>query len=407
MVARVLTAIERDLADVIASSRDEMLAFTRELVAIASENPPGVKYTEAVDAIRSRLATLGLADEVVMMPPSPEGDRRAAVMSGWGEGRTLYFHGHYDVVPASVEGQFEPTLYDDALFGRGSADMKGGLAAMLYAVSALRRCRAPIEGRVGLTFVPDEETGGAFGSRFLTDSGRLGRDGMGMLTPEPTSGVVWNANRGALTLEVTVKGRSAHVGLQHQGINAFERMVKVVNRLVAHKAEVERQRTAFAIQPAAAAHSILLLGGRVEGGSNFNVVPERCCFTIDRRFNPEEDLEAVRGALLAVLDAARAEGVELDVRTLQEGMAAGTLDTDPVARALAASIEQVTGEPPAFEMCPGLLETRFYVERGLPAFAYGPGALAVAHGPKEFVKVSRIVECVQIYALTAWRLLGA
>jgi len=77
----------------------------------------------------------------------------------------------------------------------------------------------------------------------------------------------------------------------------------------------------------------------------------------------------------------------------------------PLARALDASIREITGEPAAFETCPGLLEIRFYAERGVPALAYGPGILAVSHGPQEFVKISRMVECAKIYALTALRVL--
>src|SRR5262249_49917459 len=88
----------------------------------------------------------------------------------------------------------------------------------------------------------------------------LGQDAVAMLTPEPTSGVIWNANRGAITLQVTVKGRSAHVGLQHQGVNAFERMLHVAAALQGLKAEVEKRKTGYPIVPAAAAHSILMLG---------------------------------------------------------------------------------------------------------------------------------------------------
>jgi len=101
--------------------------------------------------------------------------------------------------------------------------MKSGLASMLYAAAALKRLRVPLNGHVALVFVPDEETGGQRGSGFLAAAGRLGANGIGMLTPEPTSGVVWNANRGALTVRVTVQGREAHIGLLHQGRNAFEK----------------------------------------------------------------------------------------------------------------------------------------------------------------------------------------
>lgn len=226
-----------------------------------------------------------------------------------------------------------------------------------------------------------------------------------MLTPEPTSGVIWNANRGAITLRVTVRGRPAHVGLQHQGINAFERMLEVAAGLQALKAEVEGRRTGYRIVPAAAARSILMLGGRVEGGTNFNVVPESCTFTVERRFNPEEDLETEKARLLAVFEEARRRGIQLEVEVLQEGPSCGVSEDHPAAQALAETIEAVTGERPAFAMCPGLLETRWYARKGIPAFAYGPGFLEVAHGPNEVVEIERIYQNTLIYALAAARLL--
>jgi acetylornithine deacetylase/succinyl-diaminopimelate desuccinylase-like protein len=283
--------------------------------------------------------------------------------------------------------------------------MKSALAAMIYAAYLLKELKVPLLGRIGLCLVADEETGGRGGSGYLEQIGLLGQNAVAMLTPEPTSGVIWNASRGAITLQVTVRGRSAHVGLQHQGINAFERMLQVAAALQALKAEVEERRTGYRIVPAAAAHSILMLGGRVEGGTNFNVVPEACTFTVERRFNPEEDLETEKARLLALFEQARQQGIPLDVEVLQEGLSCGVSEDHPVARALAETIEAVTGKRPAFEMCPGLLETRWYARKGIPAFAYGPGFLEVAHGPNEVVEIERIYQHTLIYALVAARLL--
>ncbi|HAK54151.1 MAG TPA: hypothetical protein DCP38_01525 [Acidobacteria bacterium] len=226
-----------------------------------------------------------------------------------------------------------------------------------------------------------------------------------MLLPEPTSGVVWNANRGAISLRITVKGKPAHVGLQHLGRNAFEAMLGVAGRLTDLKREVERQETGFTIEPAAARRSILMLGGRVEGGSNYNLVPGECVFTVDRRMNPEEDLDEARRQLFDVLDAARDDGVDLEVEVIQEGRSSGTPADDDLARALAANIEEVTGAPARFELCPGLLEIRFYAERGVPALAYGPGLLSVSHGPNEFVKLEDVYQAAAVYALTVADLL--
>jgi acetylornithine deacetylase/succinyl-diaminopimelate desuccinylase-like protein len=374
-------------------------------MAVASENPPGSGYPECVRVIESRLRALGMpCERVAYRPPKGERDESGAavVLSGIGSGsRTLYFSGHYDVVPVTVPGQCMPVLRAKTLFGRGSADMKSGLASMLYAAVALQRLRVPLDGRVGLVFVPDEETGGHRGSRFLAATKRLGLNGIGMLTPEPTSGVVWNANRGAVTVRVTVHGREAHVGLMHQGRNAFEDAVRVVAGLQKLARRVGRRRTRFRVTPQPARRSVMLVGGRVEAGSNFNVVPGRCVFTVDRRMNPEEDFDAERQALLAVFDEARRDGVKLDVEVLQEGHPSGSPETAPLARALATHVRAITGRTPRFELCPGLLEIRFYAGQGMPAYAYGPGLLSISHGPKEFVDTDRIVECAAVYARVA------
>lgn len=388
--------------------RGDMIDFTSELVAIGSENPPGARYPECVQAIASRLRALDMPCEIVPYRPARSAKGRkddsgaAVVLSHVGNGtRTLYFSGHYDVVPETTPGQAAPVRKGRMIFGRGSADMKGGLAAMLYAAVALKRLDVPLAGRVGLVFVPDEETGGQRGSGYLAATKRLGANGIGMLTPEPTSGVIWNANRGAITVRVTVHGRPAHVGLSHKGRNAFEDALRVVSRLQQLARRVARRRTRYHVTPDAARRSIMLIGGRVEAGTNFNVVPSYCTFTVDRRMNPEEDYDEERAALFAVFDAARRDGVRLDVEVLQEGRPSGTPETTPLGRALSRHVREVTGKAARFELCPGLLEIRFYAHQGIPAYAYGPGLLSVSHGPQEFVDTDRLVECASIYARVA------
>src|SRR5262249_49100908 len=148
---------------------------------------------------------------------SPSAESGYALLSSYGAGeQILYFHGHYDVVPAADSAQFQPWIAGGKLFGRGSSDMKSGLAAMIGAVQALKVCGIPLQGKIGLIIAPDEETGGQRGSQSLAERGLLGRHGIGMLTAEPTSGVVWNANRGAISLRVWVKGKPAHVGLHYE-----------------------------------------------------------------------------------------------------------------------------------------------------------------------------------------------
>jgi succinyl-diaminopimelate desuccinylase len=387
---------------------DVMASLLAELVSIPTENPPGKNYGACVDLLEKELRGHGLDCERVAAPNQKKdgGEALVSLFAGYGRGeRTLYFHGHYDVVPAQSAEQFRPVRKDHFLFGRGSCDMKGGIVAMLYAILALKECSGELGGRIELTLVPNEETGGEDGAAWLEMQGRLGRDGIGLLLAEPTSGVVWNSNRGAISLRVRVQGKSAHVGLQHQGRNAFERMVRVTQRLQELKQEVEQRTTSFNIGADQARQSILMLGGQSGGGTNFNVVPEECWFTIDRRINPEENFDAERARLFEVLENCRREGIPLEWEVLQEGRSSACREEEPLGISLARSVRAVTGEGPRFEMCPGLLEIRFYNARGVPAYAYGPGLFSVAHGPNEYVDLRKVTDCATIYGLTALEML--
>jgi succinyl-diaminopimelate desuccinylase len=390
---------------------DEMTKLIEELIAIPTENPPGHDYGACAALLESRLRSYELdcrrykTTELNEQTGSNDTPIILLAFHGHGE-RSLYFHGHYDVVPAQSPEQFAPMRKENFLFGRGSCDMKGGIVAMLFAILALRECGATLNGRIGLMLVPDEETGGARGSAWLAQEKLLGQNAIGMLTAEPTSGVVWNANRGAISLRVRVFGKSAHVGLQHHGENAFERMLCVAKALQELKRDVEQRVTSHPVEDENRRNSILLLGGQSAGGSNFNVVPDQCWFTVDRRINPEEDLATEKARLLDVLEKCRQDGVPLEWEILQEAPSAASPHDDRLARALAYSVNAVTGQSPSFEMCPGLLETRFYAAQGIPAYAYGPGLLSVAHGPNECVDLRKIVECAAIYALTAIQMLG-
>ncbi len=395
------------LRSLVHEHRDAMAALTAKLVAIDTENPPGRGYEHCLRVLGDELEALGLDARI---EPVPGGDAdpehpRYWLRSELGAGRrTVYFHGHIDVVPADDPSQFDPRVTDDTIFGRGSTDMKGGLVSMIYAMKALQDVGVKLDGRVVLQVVPDEETGGALGSRALADRALLvGDDAVAMLTAEPTGGVVWHASRGAITCRITVRGRPSHVGLQYRGVNAFEKMLAVASRLRQLKDEVEQRVTTYPLEPEAARHSILMMGGETSGGRNFNVVPDRFAFTVDRRINPEEDFGIERGRLVEAVHSA-AQDVDVDV--FQEARPAGVSEKHPAARALAHSIEEVRGAPAPFELCPGILEIRFYAERGVPAFAYGPGLLSVAHGPKEFIKRRDLEDVAVVYAVTAARLLA-
>ncbi|MDQ2673786.1 MAG: M20/M25/M40 family metallo-hydrolase, partial [Chloroflexota bacterium] len=237
--ARLAAAIRVQLR----RGRADLVAFASDLIRIPSENPPGREYSRCASLIARRLRELGLP--VRMLNPSGAGP---CVSATYGEGgRALYFSGHYDVVPAQDRAQFQPVVRKANLHGRGAADMKGGIAAMAFAIRALAALGVELRGRVISMSVPDEETSGPNGTAALAAAGLIERDSIGMLTMEPTSGVVWNANRGVLSMRVMVRGKPAHVGLHFRGENAFRGMLAVAGMFADLEAKVSRRRTGFSI----------------------------------------------------------------------------------------------------------------------------------------------------------------
>jgi succinyl-diaminopimelate desuccinylase len=382
---------------------EEMARLLEALIATDTENPPGRGLGRCGELLLDAMRELGLEAELIALPASGELEEPCIVRGTIGDGReTLYFHGHFDVVPAQRRDQFTPERRDGRIVGRGSADMKGGLVSMLYGAAAADALGLLDGVRVVMNFVCDEETGSAVGSGHLRQAGLIDPGAIAMLTAEPTGGVVWHANRGAITMRVDVRGREAHVGQAHLGVNAFAQMVRVAQPLTELSQELLEQRTEFPMADDAARGSMLVVGGVAGSGANFNAVPGAAWFSIDRRFNPEEDLDEEVARLLDTLGAAAADaGAEVSIETLQRQPSASTDASHPAARKLADRIAGVEGAPPRFELCPGVLETRWYAQLGIPAFAYGPGRLDVSHGPDEYVDEAAMRRCAAVYAAYA------
>lgn len=384
--------------------RQQILAFLRDLISIPTSNPPGENYKECVEFLAKKLSEWGIHHKVIAK--SHGAYPRFSVLGHLGKGESaLHFHGHYDVVPPSTLRQFKSYFKKNLLYGRGSSDMKGGLASMLFALRLIQESGILLKRRITFSIVPDEETGGLLGTKYLLDSGLLPKPRFGLLMPEPTGHSVWKANRGALTYRIVIKGKSAHVGLAHQGINAFERMVDIACRLSRLKKAIEKRKTRLLITPLEANRSVMLLGGEAQSGFSFNVVPDKAYFTVDRRLNPEETLTQAKREILAILDEYRSKGVEMEVETIQEGNPSLASEKSQLALTLKEAIRDVSGRTPCFELCPGLCEIRFFNNRQIPAYAYGPGRLEVSHGPREHVRIEDVFKCSEIYALVALRLL--
>jgi succinyl-diaminopimelate desuccinylase len=382
---------------------EEMAALLEALVQVPTENPPGRELGRCAGVLGDALERLDFAPELIQLKPSGSLEAPAIVRGTVGSGAELvYYHGHFDVVPAQSSSQFQAERRDGKVLGRGTADMKGGLVSMLYGAAAARELGLLDGCRIVFHFVCDEETGSTAGSGYLRDAGLIDPDAVAMLTAEPTGGVIWHAARGAITLRVETTGREAHVGYVHEGVNAFEHMIRIAEPLTALSHELLQERTSFPVASEEAAGSMLVVGGQAGAGAGFNVVPGSAWFSVDRRFNPEEELDQELERLTAIInEGAERVGAKAEIEVLQAQPSVSTDADHPTAQALARCIQAVEGTVPSFQLCPGVLDTRWYAQLGIPAFAYGGGRLDVSHGPDEYICETAMRGCAAVYALFA------
>lgn len=375
---------------------DEMADLLTGLIAVDSENPPGRALGQCARLLAGAMTRLGLTPEVVPLDQPGELDEPAIVRATVGTGgKVLYFHGHFDVVPAQSRAQFTAQRRDGRIIGRGSADMKGGIVSMLYGAAAVRRFGLVPDGRIVIHLVCDEETGSVAGAGHLRRNGMIDPNAVAMLTAEPSGGVIWNAARGALSVKVSLRGKEAHVGQADRGVNAFHHLLHVARPVEAYAREMAEQ------------HSMVVPGGLFGGGSNFNVVPGTAYFTIDGRYHPRVDLDQELKRLTGIIDHAADEiGADVTVEVTQRQPPAYTDPAHSAAVTLADAVAEINGEPAAFELCEGILETRWYDQAGVPAFGYGAGLLDVSHGPEEYVDEAAMRRCAAVYARYAELMLG-
>jgi acetylornithine deacetylase/succinyl-diaminopimelate desuccinylase-like protein len=380
-----------------------MAALLMRLVAVETENPPGRALGQCAQVLYDAMDELALSPEIMKIAPAGGIANPCDVRGTVGDGsRLLYFHGHFDVVPAQDRKQFTAQRRDGRIIGRGTADMKGGIVSMLYGAAAARDLGLLGDGRIVLHLVCDEETGSVVGSGHLRDEKMIDPMAVAMVTAEQSGGSIWHAARGAISLRVDVRGREAHVGQANRGVNAFEHLVHVAQAVTVYAREMADKPTAYPMNASDARGSMLVVGGLFGGGSNFNVVPGSAYFTVDGRYNPEEDLDLERRRLTDVIETAAQEvGADVSVTLTQLQTSARSDSSHPSAIALAKVVLEVEGSAPRFEMCAGILETRWYAQLGIPAFGYGAGRLDVSHGPDEYIDEAAMRRCAAVYAVYA------
>ena len=363
---------------------DEEVRFLQQLIRVPTDTPPGNNAPHA-ERTAELLKDFGFDAEKY---PVPRAEVRAYGMESItnlivrrnysaeaGQGRTIALNAHGDVVPPGEGWTKDPyggEIVDGKIYGRASAVSKCDFASFTFAVRALESLGLPLRGAVELHFTYDEEFGGEMGPGWLLKNGLTKPD---LMIAAGFSYEVVTAHNGCLQMEVTVHGKMAHAAIPETGVDALQGAVQILNALYAQNA-VYKQTSS---QVKGITHPYLNVG-RIEGGTNTNVVPGKVMFKLDRRMIPEENPVQVEADIRQVIAeaAARCPGISVEIkRLLLANSMQPVTGNQPLVDAIQRHGEQVFGQVIPAMGTPLYTDVRLYGEAGIPGVIYGAGPRSV------------------------------
>ncbi len=391
---------------------DEEVRFLQELVRVPTDTPPG---NNAPHAERTAELLQGFGFEAEKHPV-PEADVQAyglqsitnlIVRRRYGEGRTIALNAHGDVVPPGEGWTHDPyggEIADGRIYGRAAAVSKSDFASFTFAVRALESLQAQLKGGVELHFTYDEEWGGELGPGWLLKNRLTKPD---LMIAAGFSYEVVTAHNGCLQMEVTVHGKMAHAAIPDTGVDALQGAVRILNALYAQNT-LYKQVTS---KVAGIKHPYLNVG-RIEGGTNTNVVPGKVVFKLDRRMIPEENPQEVEANIRQVIaDAAKAFQGKVEIRRLLLANALKPLPGNkPLVESLQKHGQAVFGQEIPAMGTPLYTDVRLYGEAGVPGVIYGAGPRTVleSHAKRadERLELEDLRRATKVVARTLFDLLS-
>ena len=392
---------------------EEEVQFLQALIQVPTDTPPG---NNAPHAERTAELLKGFGFEAEKYPV-PEAEVQAQglqsitnliVRRNYAPGKTIALNAHGDVVPPGEGWTKDPyggQIEDGKIYGRASAVSKCDFATFTFAVRALESLKAQLQGAVELHFTYDEEFGGELGPAWLLQHQLTRPD---LMIAAGFSYQVVTAHNGCLQMEVTVHGKMAHAAIPDTGIDALQAAVKILSALYGQNAFYQQ----ITSKVAGIKHPYLNVG-RIEGGTNTNVVPGRVTFKLDRRMIPEEDPVQVEAAIRQVIAdaAAQCPGVTVDIKRLLLAQALQPLPgNQPLVDALQKHGEAVFGEAIPATGTPLYTDVRLYGEAGIPGVIYGAGPRTVleSHAKRadERLELADLRRATKVIARTLFELLS-
>jgi succinyl-diaminopimelate desuccinylase len=387
---------------------DELVALTRDLVRIPSVvRPDDPAATEAAVAahVERWLRAEGFAVEV--QEAAPGRPNVLGVLGDGSVGPTLLLEGHTDVVTEGNVGEwshppFGGDLVDGRVYGRGSADMKGGLAAAMIAAAVIKRSGARLGGRLVVGALVDEE-GGMIGARHLCTTA-LGRELSAAIICEPEQNELCLEQRGVVWARVTVRGRMAHGAMPEAGINPIAALGALLREAPALERRLRRLcRRSPHLRPPTVTPTVAQ--APTQGVPQSNVIPSTAQAILDVRLTPGPDADAVAKEIdLACQRAMEAcPGATVEWQPINGFRLATRVERgEPLVRAMVRGAREATGRPPRFGGVPGSTDgTILRMTLGIPIVTCGPGNRLIPHQVDEYVEVAELVDAARIYVASA------
>ena len=359
---------------------DEEVRFLQELVRVPTDTPPGDNAPHA-ERTAELLQTFGFEAEKHPVPQSEvhaygmQSITNLIVRRRYAPGKTIALNAHGDVVPPGEGWTHDPyggEIEDGKIYGRAAAVSKSDFATFTFAVRALESLQAKLNGGVELHFTYDEEFGGEMGPGWLLRNQLTKPD---LMIAAGFSYEVVTAHNGCLQLQVTVHGVMAHAAIPESGVDALHAAVQILNALYA-----QNRRYKGIVSEVPGINHPYLNVGRIEGGTNTNVVPGKVVFKLDRRMIPEEDAVEVEDSIRQLIadSAALCPGATVEVkRLLLAHSLKAVAGNKPLVDAIQKHGEAVFGQRIPAMGTPLYTDVRLYAEAGIPGVVYGAGPRSV------------------------------
>lgn len=384
----------------------EVVRLTQELVRIPSvyrPDQPGGNEERVALFVADHLRNMGM--EVYYEEVVPGRPNVIAIYDSGRPGKTLLFEAHTDVV---TEGDHEVWSYDPfgatiangRIYGRGSCDTKGNLAAAICAVKAIQRSKQPFTGKI-LLCIPCDEEGMMIGIKDFIRRGWADQVDAAIIC-EPEENQLCITQKGAMRAILRTFGKMAHGAMPLTGINPNTRMARAILELE----ELERKEMArLGEHPMLGWPSITptILQAPVKGDPQINVVPDQCMTTLDIRTVPGQHHDVLQSEMQAILQRLGQEDDKFraTLEVIEERPWTLTAMEEEVVKAVASSYRELTGKEPVYNGVPGATDGTFLHKAGIPILTTGAGDRHIPHHADEYVDIAQLVESTQLFALSA------